>query len=52
MVKTLEEIVGKVKSQPMKTAAKQPQDEPVLEAIRDAKKWYCRGYNWLGIRKR
>lgn len=39
MIKSFDEIIGKVKSQAMKTVAVAvAQDEPVLEAIRDAKK--------------
>lgn len=39
MIKSFDEIIGKVKSQAIKTVAVAvAQDEPVLEAIRDAKK--------------
>ncbi|MEG0132969.1 MAG: phosphate butyryltransferase [Clostridium sp.] len=39
MIKTFDEVISKVKSQPMKkVAVAVAQDEPVLEAIRDAKK--------------
>ncbi|MEG0308326.1 MAG: phosphate butyryltransferase [Clostridium sp.] len=39
MIKTFDEVILKVKSQPMKkVAVAVAQDEPVLEAIRDAKK--------------
>ena len=39
MIKTFDEVISKVKSQSMKkVAVAVAQDEPVLEAIRDAKK--------------
>ncbi|MEG1256704.1 phosphate butyryltransferase [Clostridium sp.] len=39
MIKTFDEVISKVKSQPMKkVAVAVAQDEPVLEAVRDAKK--------------
>ena len=38
MIKSFEQVLSKVKSQPMKTVAVAvAQDEPVLEAVRDAK---------------
>lgn len=46
MIKTFDEILDKVKcGETKKIAVAVAQDEPVLEAVRDAKKtWPCRCY--------